>query len=175
MTRAARIILGYAVSVAVFALVLPGAVIRLGTALDLTFALPRWRAQTVSIVLAAVLGAWGLFWMLWSWRFLVTRGRGHPTEAFGIEVSPVTRELVTGGPYARTRNPMVFGYFFVLLAVAAYFGSAGMLVGIAVVAAIGWAQIAYFEEPRLERRFGEAYREYRRRVPRFLPLRRAGR
>lgn len=38
-------------------------------------------------------------------------------------------------------------------------------------AAIAYFYIGtFFEERRMERKFGEAYRAYRRRVPRFFPL-----
>lgn len=168
--RVARIILGYLASVAIFALLIPAAVVAIGEVVDAACGLPRWSWLPVNALLAGLLGAFGLTWMLWSWWFLLSRGRGHPSEAFGIEVSPVTCELVTSGPYAHTRNPMVFGYFFVLLAIAVLRGSPGVLAGIAMLAPVGLVQIMFFEEPRLERRFGEAYRAYRRRVPRFLPL-----
>ena len=168
--RVIRIILGYLMSFTVFALAIPAAVIALGRAIDAVAHWPRWTGGLNSLIVAAALGAWGAAWMVWAWWFLLTRGRGHPTEAFGVEVSPVTQQLVTERPYARTRNPMIFGYFFVMLAIAALYGSPGMLAAIAFLALIGWVNIVLFEEPALARRFGEAYREYRRRVPRFLPL-----
>jgi protein-S-isoprenylcysteine O-methyltransferase Ste14 len=172
--RIIRIVVGYAISLTVFAFAIPAAIIVFGRGLDRALNLPRWYFGAVNPAVAIVLGGWGIAWMVWSWWHLLTRGRGHPTEAFGVEITPVTRELVTGGPYARTRNPMVFGYFFVMLGIAALHGSAGMLMVIAGLAVIGWVNTAFFEEPHLDRRFGDAYREYRSRVPRFLPLGRRG-
>jgi protein-S-isoprenylcysteine O-methyltransferase Ste14 len=169
--RTVRIILGYLLSFTVFALAIPAAIIALGGGVDVLFRLPRWHGGPANVIIAIVLGAWGLTWMIWSWWYLFTRGRGHPTEAFGVEVTPVTQQLVTGGPYAHTRNPMVFGYVFVMLAIAALNGSAGMLVAIVLLSVIGWVNIVFFEEPRLARRFGAAYLDYKRRVRRFLPSR----
>ncbi len=182
--RIARIILGYLLSLAMFAVVIPAFVNLIG--FNLEYELNLWHprrfdagtvfwASPVAFLGAVVLALWGIFWMARSWWFLLTRGKGHPTEAFGVEVTPVTQQLVTGGPYARTRNPMVFGYFCVLLALALVEGSVGVLIAVLMVAAVGWVNILHFEEPRLERRFGEAYRQYRRRVPRFVPSLRRGR
>jgi len=173
--RIIRIVLGYVLSATLFALVIPAAVIEFGRGVDGALNLPRWYSGPVNPAVASLLGAWGIAWMGWSWWYLLTRGRGHPAEGFGVEVSPVTQELVTTGPYAYARNPMVFGYFCVMLAIAALHGSAGMLTVVVILAVIGWVNIAFFEEPRLERRFADAYREYKSRVPRFLPLRRTKR
>jgi protein-S-isoprenylcysteine O-methyltransferase Ste14 len=168
--RIIRVILGYVISATVFALAIPAAVIAFGGSVEQALNLPRWHAGTVNAFAAVLLGAWGIAWMVWSWWYLLTRGRGHPAEGFGVEVSPVTQELVSAGPYVYTRNPMVFGYFWVMVAIAALHGSGGMLTVVVILAVIGWVNIVFFEEPRLERRFGEAYREYKRRVARFLPL-----
>jgi protein-S-isoprenylcysteine O-methyltransferase Ste14 len=46
-----------------------------------------------------------------------------------------------------------------------------MLVAIVLLSVIGWVNIVFFEEPRLARRFGAAYLDYKRRVRRFLPSR----
>jgi len=168
--RVVRIIFGYLVAATVFALAIPAGVIALGRGVDAAFHLPRLIGGPINDCVTVLLAAWGAWWMLWSYWFLVARGRGHPAEAFGIEVSPVTQQLVTDGPYAHTRNPMVYGYFHVVLAIAAAYGSVGMVAAIAALAVVGWVNLVFFEEPRLERRFGEGYREYKRRVPRFLPL-----
>jgi len=170
--RIVRIIVGYMLAATLFVLAIPAAVIALGRATD---AVAGWRLETlwpINIVVAGVLGAFGLFWVAWSWWFLLTRGRGHPAEGFGIEFHPVTRQIVTNGPYARTRNPMMLGYLFVMLAIAAFYGSIGMVVAVVVIAAIGWVNIVFFEERRLEQRFGQAYAQYKQGVPRFWPGRR---
>jgi protein-S-isoprenylcysteine O-methyltransferase Ste14 len=49
-----------------------------------------------------------------------------------------------------------------------FYGSAAVLVGLAAT----WTAVEFavvpFEEHRLEERWGEAYREYRRQVPRWI-------
>jgi len=80
------------------------------------------------------------------------------------------RELVLTGPFARTRNPL---YFFSLIG----FVGAGLVFGSIVLAllfagvffAFHWPTIRR-EEARLEALFGEEYRAYCARVPRFFPL-----
>jgi protein-S-isoprenylcysteine O-methyltransferase Ste14 len=113
----------------------------------------------------------GVFWILWGYSYLHFVGKGTPIEAFGMALYP-TRFLVTTGPYAYTRNPMVFGLLFVLLAVAFYSCSISGLVMVPVIALIAAAYIRAFEEPHLERRFGAEYAEYRKNTPLLIPIRR---
>ena len=76
--------------------------------------------------------------------------------------------LVVTGPYHVTRNPIYIG--FVLL----YFGLAVMLTSLWVllllipVLVILQRGVVEREEDYLERQFGEAYRKYQARVPRWL-------
>ena len=62
------------------------------------------------------------------------------------------RRLVITGLYRYVRNPMITGV------VAVLFGEAGVAIYIPAI-----------EEPMLAGRFGEAYREYCRNVPRLVP------
>jgi protein-S-isoprenylcysteine O-methyltransferase Ste14 len=76
--------------------------------------------------------------------------------------------LVESGPYAFTRNPIYIGF------VLAYFGLAIMLTSLWVllllipVLAILQRGVVEREEAYLERQFGETYRKYKTRVPRWL-------
>ena len=77
--------------------------------------------------------------------------------------------LVTGGIFARTRNPMYLGAFLVLAGYALCAVSfSALLVALGMLAA-GHAFAVLYEEPALERRFGESYRAYRRRTRRWIP------
>ncbi len=93
-------------------------------------------------------------------------GRGTP--------SPVaaTTNLVTTGPYALVRNPLNIGEVLVFLALAAWFGSPGLL----AYAIAAWVAFHVFilrrEEPRHVHHFGDAFARYRARVGRWLPNRR---
>lgn len=124
----------------------------------------RGRAFARGTGLAAVVawaGGGGL--LLWSmWNF-ASRGRGSPSPAAPPE------ELVVEGPYRYVRNPMYWGAALLLLGQWLWWGSGMVLAySLAVISAFHLFIVLY-EEPNLEKRFGEAYRRYRARVPRWLP------
>ena len=79
------------------------------------------------------------------------------------------RRLVVRGPYRFVRNPMISGVIFVLFGEALVLRSVPHARWAALFLAVNLVYIPLFEEPRLESRFGEDYREYRRHVRRFLP------
>jgi protein-S-isoprenylcysteine O-methyltransferase Ste14 len=79
------------------------------------------------------------------------------------------RLFVVRGPYRFTRNPMISGVISILFGEAFILGSPAHGVWAASFLALNLTYIPLVEEPQLERRFGDAYRHYRRHVPRFLP------
>ncbi len=79
------------------------------------------------------------------------------------------RTLVVGGMYAHVRNPMILGVIVVVVGESLALSS-WPIFGFAVfVFALNTVYFIYSEEPGLEKRFGEEYREYKRNVPRWLP------
>ncbi|MGH7449533.1 MAG: methyltransferase family protein [Longimicrobiales bacterium] len=80
-----------------------------------------------------------------------------------------TQRLVAVGPYRHVRNPMISAVGAMLVGEALFFGSA-MLAGWALLfVAINHVYFLASEEPGLHRRFGDAYVDYKRHVPRWLP------
>ena len=76
--------------------------------------------------------------------------------------------LVDGGVFRYTRNPMYVGVLLVLVALATYLASPLCLLGpLLFVGYITRFQILP-EERALEALFGDAYRDYKRRVRRWL-------
>jgi protein-S-isoprenylcysteine O-methyltransferase Ste14 len=102
---------------------------------------------------------------LWAWtvRLLARVGKGT------LAPWDPTERLVAEGPYRVVRNPMISAVFAVLLGEAALFGSTGLLIWAGGFFLINHAFFLLYEEPALERRFGESYREYKRTVPRWIP------
>lgn len=76
--------------------------------------------------------------------------------------------LVTEGPYRFSRNPMYLGFTLLYLGIALLFGSLWPLLFLPLVLSVMHFGVIVREEAYLERRFGDAYREYRRRVNRWL-------
>ena len=96
-------------------------------------------------------------------RLFATHGHGTPAPW------DPPRRLVVLGPYRHVRNPMISGVVLFLIA-EALVSRAPALAGWAAVFAL--ANAVYFplvEEPALVRRHGEAYRRYKRYVPRWIP------
>jgi protein-S-isoprenylcysteine O-methyltransferase Ste14 len=79
------------------------------------------------------------------------------------------RQLVVRGPYRFVRNPMISGVVFVLFAEALLLLSLPHATWALAFLGLNLVYIPLFEEPQLERRFGDAYREYCRNVPRLVP------
>ena len=78
-------------------------------------------------------------------------------------------ELVTSGPYAYVRNPMYFGRFFVGLGLALLTWRWFLIVPYVLVFWLYAQARVLGEEARLQRLFGDPYREYCRTVRRWLP------
>jgi protein-S-isoprenylcysteine O-methyltransferase Ste14 len=76
--------------------------------------------------------------------------------------------VVMHGPYRFTRNPMYLGMTVLTVGGAVWMNSAWVLILLVpALAVMRWHVIAR-EEAYLEEKFGESYREYKRRVRRWL-------
>jgi protein-S-isoprenylcysteine O-methyltransferase Ste14 len=78
-------------------------------------------------------------------------------------------EVVTGGPYSITRNPL---YVFSSMAAAgagAQIGSITTMIGFAVLCAAAFHIVILREEKFLKEALGAPYKTYMARVPRFFP------
>ena len=79
-------------------------------------------------------------------------------------------QLVTSGPYAYTRNPMLTGVFALLFGFGVLFGSVSLLVVFTpLFILINVWELKAIEEPELLKRLGQDYSEYRKNTPMFFP------
>jgi protein-S-isoprenylcysteine O-methyltransferase Ste14 len=84
-----------------------------------------------------------------------------------IPMKPSTT-LVTSGPYGLTRNPMYVGMAVLYVALALALGVIWALAVVPLVILAVDRLVIAREEPYLERKFGDQYREYKSRVRRWL-------
>jgi glucose/arabinose dehydrogenase/protein-S-isoprenylcysteine O-methyltransferase Ste14 len=144
-------------------------VIAAALAADRLLALPPLGSRPGSLLFALpLLGAGGALWLWSAAQFL--RAKGTP-----IPLDPPPR-LIQEGPYRHVRNPMLGGVFLMLLGLGVLMRSwslTGVFTPLFIVAAL--LEFKLIEEPELERRLGEAYREYRARTPMLIPRLRASR
>jgi protein-S-isoprenylcysteine O-methyltransferase Ste14 len=119
---------------------------------------PEWLAP-IGVALMAVGAALTLACI----ATFVVRGRGTPAPF------DAPRAFVASGPYRWVRNPMYIGGFLILAGYALCAGSVAALgVAVAMILAAHVFVLVY-EEPALERRFGESYQAYRRSTRRWIP------
>jgi protein-S-isoprenylcysteine O-methyltransferase Ste14 len=101
--------------------------------------------------------------LVWSfWNFL-HEGSGTPAP-----IDP-PKELVVMGFYRYMRNPMYTGILAILSGYFLWFGYGSLLVYGAIVFLAFHVFVKYYEEPTLNQKFGPAYEEYCRTVPRWIP------
>lgn len=77
-------------------------------------------------------------------------------------------QLVIQGLYRFTRNPQMVGLYLTLFGEALFFKSWALFYFLIFVVIVSVVVIVFVEEPRLEKKFGEAYRKYKKEVPRFI-------
>jgi len=99
----------------------------------------------------------------WSVLFFL-KARGTP-----VPLNPPP-QLVTTGPYAHVRNPMLAGVFALLFGIGGLLGSVSLLVLFTpLFILVNVWELKVIEEPELLKRLGQDYIEYRKRTPMFFP------
>ncbi len=107
-----------------------------------------------------------LFFVLGTWTALRAERTFH---RHGTQAAPwrPTKALVTTGLFAKTRNPMYEGLGIVLFACVLLFASDWSLLCGIVAALVLHFGVVRREEHYLTRKFGDEYRAYMKRVPRY--------
>ena len=101
--------------------------------------------------------------MLWCfWNFLVN-GKGTPAP-----MDP-PKELVAVGLYRFVRNPMYVAGIIALLGWILWSPSLPLIVAPLIFFVAAHLFVIIYEEPTLKKKFGAAYEEYFKKVPRWIP------
>lgn len=130
---------------------------------------PRlWPLPLLRVAVAAVLVIAGMVLSVWAIVYMRRKGDGNPMDAFGHEVAPRTKHLMTDGPYRLSRNPMLTGIFLYLAGWIVWLLTWQSVLFFVVFALVMLLQV-YSEEKRLRRDFGDEYDAYCRRTGRFFP------
>lgn len=80
-----------------------------------------------------------------------------------------TQRLVTSGPFAYSRNPMVSGVILLITGLGIMVNSYAFIAIGLIIPLSYLVFIKLVEEKELEIRFGEEYRQYKRRMPFLIP------
>ena len=122
----------------------------------------------VQCVIAVLLAVCGLVLSIYSIVYMRIVGKGNPFDAYGHEVAPRTKHLMTEGPYRLCRNPMLVGIYIYDLGVFVWLWSTLPLLIFLVEVILLTLQVGS-EEKRLEKDFGQEYLDYKKRVGRYFP------
>ncbi len=139
-----------------------------GNWLDAKLSLPRFPAFPINLFLGIIVFFSGLSLGINSTRLLYSKGLGLPWGE--LNHAARSSRLVTSGPYAYSRNPIVLGYSLLPCGMGIMFQSLSIVITItAVVLFLAVLLLKVREEPSLEKRFGTEYFEYKRRTPLLVP------
>lgn len=144
-----------------------------------------WLPMTIFLIAARrelFRAAWPAWWALWSgmgliafevWLFWRVRLQLGIERLVGKTELSGGGEIARSGIYARIRHPRYAGSFLAIVGACLLSGTTfAWLVAAVWTAAMRFAIL--LEEREMRARFGPAFEEYRRSVPKFLPLRRRG-
>ncbi|HEU5404330.1 MAG TPA: isoprenylcysteine carboxylmethyltransferase family protein [Terriglobales bacterium] len=126
-----------------------------------------WRFSGLNWISLAAIPFWTLTFFIYS-RGIRHLSIGHAIGRTELEPDRQEQRLITTGLHARMRHPLYFGHFCTMLGWLALSQTRAVL-ALLVWAVLSGAFMIRAEEAELERRFGEAFREYRKRVPALIP------
>ncbi len=114
-------------------------------------------------ILSLILFLTGLVLFSWTIYLFQTLAKGT--------LAPWTdkQKLVTSGPYQYCRNPMITGVVLILAGEALWFRSMSILIWTCVFIVINTCFFVFREEPFLEQKFGDEYKKYKSKIPRWIP------
>lgn len=171
MKKTTRVGTSYLLVILIYACAIPLLIASLGPRIDRLLRLGPLLGPPYQLIAGAIILAYAWFWIVWSQVFIITRGKGHPNEILGCELSPPTQRLVTEGPYRHTRNPMAYGLLLFYFVALAFLCNSVITLALFPVASLFemWYHKT-FEEPGLLKRFGNEYERYREGVPAIFPF-----
>lgn len=76
---------------------------------------------------------------------------------------------MTRNIYGRMRHPMMWALYIIVFGEILVFGHFILLVWLIAMVRIIYLIVHNYEEPQLERRFGESWKEYCEQVPPWMP------
>jgi protein-S-isoprenylcysteine O-methyltransferase Ste14 len=126
-------------------------------------ALPQVTASAWMLPAGILVGGAGVVLFGLCVRMFIRIGRGT------IMPWDPTLKLITGSLYGHVRNPMILSVIIMVAGEALIFASAGIILLGVFFFVVNTVYFILSEEPGLEKRFGEEYREYKRNVPRWVP------
>lgn len=110
------------------------------------------------IISGIILGTWCLIIL---WR----KGEGTPSFLYP------PKKLVTTGPYKYSRNPMTLGAWIIFIGEAIILQSISLFIFfLLIVIPVSIIWIIKYEEPFLEKNFGNLYKNYKKSVKRWINL-----
>lgn len=139
----------------VFALLIPWLLLRGLPRLDEAFGWPAMNLGMAGLVTGMALVVIGLPIAFWTVVDQYVRANGTPLPVMA------TQRLLTDGPYAWSRNPMVFGTLAAYLGLALISDTWVSLLGILTFGILLLAYVKLVEERELAARFGQAYLDYK--------------
>jgi protein-S-isoprenylcysteine O-methyltransferase Ste14 len=115
----------------------------------------------------------GTFWLYVGLPFCLIGLIVNLIAGINIATTPLDKEPITNGVYYFSRHPVYFGGFLLFLGIG--IASASWIV---TLFALAWIIIWYIVEPSEERsllgKYGDAYREYMNKTPRWIGIPKPG-
>lgn len=131
---------------------------------DSLFNFPRIDIFSWNLFIALSLFVFGFILMLFTIIYFI-KAKGTP-----VPLNP-PKTLIVAGPYRLARNPMLTGIFLQLLGIGFYYHSTSLIfIFTPLFILINYLELKYIEEPEMEKRFGQDFRDYKKRTPMFIPL-----
>lgn len=125
--------------------------------------LPTLASFSFRVFPGGILIGLGLFFQAASAKAQREIGKGTPMPL------NATSKLVIEKPYSYCRNPLYFGLVLFFSGISILLGSISSLAMVMLFALIVLSYAKFIEETELEKRFGEAYLEYKKATPFFIP------